>query len=794
MQISSNEFSAWTGGKPKVDWSGLDDAALKEYESPNQLRPASVYSQQKAYNTRKLGRLEKFEEGGDLAAFQNTVLKHLQDTGMDAISYLPNPQDPTTMINIIENHSRFTVKTAIDASALLFAEFDKYDSTNDKAAREFLLDSLESKLSTTVDEKTKEMKTLTFAVLWVQFIECIQVQSVRIYEGIMTRIKSRRPSDFPGEDVKALAKAFRTDARELDHAGQYEQNLTLYMLEAFLLAGGKGNEEYCLPLRLKKLELDKQLLVISHMSKHDAKSHMIKEKLTFTDITNLAEEGYSTQFGRNAWPPAMSICDTKTPPASFGALACGDVTKPLTAAQLNTLIQTKVNEKVNNALSSGKSKPGNCHNCGKPGHWSRKCPNKKQNDTGGGNGRNSGNGNRSGGFHRGNNGNPTNWKLLAPKPGEPTRKQQNGRWFEWCGGQGKCNRWTTTHNSDTHEKGKGSGGPQANLVQIEDPSVWNVGLGFSWMDLWMLVFPFLISFVLGALLVVGLSNQNTLAEFGINLAIFVSKWYSELIAFVIKWNWSLVAPILWILIGVSAAGIFHSKEVKPLHSRRERRHYKQACRRYNRRSHRRCPGSIRDHGLHRSYPLHLRSAGHYMRPKPPTSFLRELAKEWASLRVEVRRLLQFVNSNGHAPERIGREGEGNGFRGRRRRDDGAPVFENNENKGTRNPGNVNGNDRHRNALRRRRNKPHPRPRREAIYRPMPSHGSHGPGNLFEMKRQAEAMSNILKELNMMQCNIGSPDDDSPTYRMALQAPARFRNAMSKYPFSGCVCITTKYGS
>jgi hypothetical protein len=56
---------------------------------------------------------------------------------------------------------------------------------------------------------------------------------------------------------------------------------------------------------------------------------------------------------------------------------------------------------------------------------------------------------------------------------------------------------------------------------------------------------------------------------------------------------------------------------------------------------------------------------------------------------------------------------------------------------------------------------------------MPSHGSHGPGNLFEMKRQAEAMSNILNELNMMQCNIGSPADDLPTYRMALQALTRF---------------------
>ncbi len=121
VQITSTKYSAWTGGKPKVYWCGLDDAALMEYESPHLLHPASVYSQQKVYNTHKVGLLEKIEKGGDVVAVQTNVLKHLQDTGMDAISYLPNPQDPTTMINVIENHSCYTQ---------LLSEFDKYNLTN----------------------------------------------------------------------------------------------------------------------------------------------------------------------------------------------------------------------------------------------------------------------------------------------------------------------------------------------------------------------------------------------------------------------------------------------------------------------------------------------------------------------------------------------------------------------------------------------------------------------------------------------------------------------------------------
>jgi hypothetical protein len=206
-----------------------------------------------------------------------------------------------------------------------------------------------------------------------------------MYDGIMDRIKAHCPLQYPGEDVKALPKDFRMDARELDHAGQYDQKLSMHMLDAFLLAGGRSNEEYCLPLHLLKCKLDKELMKVSHMMKQAAKSNMIAQELTFADITNEAEDSYNAQFGRNAWPPAMSIRDMKTPPASFEALACGDVNEPLTAAQLNTLIQTKVNEKVNSALNNGKPKTGNCHNCGQPGHWSCKCPN-KQNNAAGGNG------------------------------------------------------------------------------------------------------------------------------------------------------------------------------------------------------------------------------------------------------------------------------------------------------------------------------------------------------------------------------------------------------------------------
>ena len=56
------------------------------------------------------------KEKGDLFSFQCILLQHFQDTGMDAITYLKDPGDPTKMVNLLTDHTWFTqayIKTAI---------------------------------------------------------------------------------------------------------------------------------------------------------------------------------------------------------------------------------------------------------------------------------------------------------------------------------------------------------------------------------------------------------------------------------------------------------------------------------------------------------------------------------------------------------------------------------------------------------------------------------------------------------------------------------------------------------
>jgi hypothetical protein len=86
----------------------------------------------------------KFGHDDDLTSFQDAVMDHLIDTGMDSISYLPDPKDAMKMISVVTSHSRFTISSMRTHLGTLEPLFDDYDCMNDKAAKHFLLDSLSS--------------------------------------------------------------------------------------------------------------------------------------------------------------------------------------------------------------------------------------------------------------------------------------------------------------------------------------------------------------------------------------------------------------------------------------------------------------------------------------------------------------------------------------------------------------------------------------------------------------------------------------------------------------------------
>ena len=249
--VTKDEWSAWTGGKPNHTWTGLDSSiALLEHTSPNQLRPVYVSAAQKGYNYRRTGHKVPFKPADDLISFQNVVWEHLKDTGMDSIAYLQDPTDGAKMTNVVKAHARYTVQSAKLLAEVQVQLYDKYDRTNDMAARTYLLASLSTELSNKVTEKLDDDDS--FPVVWLQFLKSIQSTSIERFEDLKATIKARLPSQYSGENLEQLAAHFRKDANELTTAGQYDHNLTLSMLKTFLLAGGSGNEDFRFPLHLRR--------------------------------------------------------------------------------------------------------------------------------------------------------------------------------------------------------------------------------------------------------------------------------------------------------------------------------------------------------------------------------------------------------------------------------------------------------------------------------------------------------------------------------------------------------------
>ena len=87
IQISKDEFSAWTNGMPMADWSGLDPTAPTYFKSPNLLHPITKGSQE-GYNFQSTGLVLKFKAGNDVTLFSEKCLRHFVDTGMDSIAYI----------------------------------------------------------------------------------------------------------------------------------------------------------------------------------------------------------------------------------------------------------------------------------------------------------------------------------------------------------------------------------------------------------------------------------------------------------------------------------------------------------------------------------------------------------------------------------------------------------------------------------------------------------------------------------------------------------------------------------
>ena len=447
IQTDGTKWAVWTGGKPNATWTGLDSSAATHDKTPFQRRFAKDAS---AFEARCAGLPHLFKKGQNLNQFMKDIKETLEIRGMDTITYLVDPADPTVMRNIISEHTRFTAEYVSTVAATQKKKYDSYNVQNDTAAIQMFKASLDSRLVQQVKNRLKP--DMCFLEAWMILITVVQTDSVDKYDKLKQDIKSRTPFLYSGQNITTMAQTTRESCDDLVAAGFFEQSLVLTILESFLLAD--GSEFYKQSLLQLHSKVHSKILDIRYKHHDDQQRAMEADGISYDDICRIADDLYVTDVAKGRWSPAVSNRDSKTPARAFSNLS---------TVQTLALQQHMTSRQSNRPKNKSNSFQSSSNRSRSSGNQSNHRSNRSQSDN------NSRSSNRSSGS--------TNWRRVPPTDPKESSRAVDELTYYWCG---VCRRWTTNHTTEQHCSGMGKNNnnkkpqrpkPQANTF-CTDVSAW----------------------------------------------------------------------------------------------------------------------------------------------------------------------------------------------------------------------------------------------------------------------------------------------------------------------------------
>ena len=242
------------------------------------------------------------------------------------------------------------------------------------------------------------------------------------HDKLREAIRHKLPKHYSKEDIKALCEFYKESADELHRASQFNPTLILDMLDNLSTVSVTGSFPF--DMLSKHREVKQCLDSNGGLPTADVEKQLLKKKLNYVNVLKFATKTYNDLLKDGKWPPAQS-------PSDSGNKAIAGLNHASTPEDFANSVLALVQQKMNGNSGMKDARGGR-------DHFSRDSSNKNKNQD-------------KYWKHNAdvNTGKQTKWKRVAPKVGEKQTKKVGKRTFYWCA---KCNRWSTTHSTETHVK------------------------------------------------------------------------------------------------------------------------------------------------------------------------------------------------------------------------------------------------------------------------------------------------------------------------------------------------------
>ena len=139
------------------------------------------------------------------------------------------------------------------------------------------------------------------------------------FKVMENKLKSRKITDYEGENVESLSTDYLDDRQQLHDANAFDYQCTLDMLQEVMKAGGKDNVDFKHDLLSLENKLDKKLLEVRHKSMAEKHSALLKDELDVPSVLEACKDEYRKQI-KQSWAPAVHAKDSKAISRSYGSV------------------------------------------------------------------------------------------------------------------------------------------------------------------------------------------------------------------------------------------------------------------------------------------------------------------------------------------------------------------------------------------------------------------------------------------------------------------------------------------